>query len=893
VRAGLALVVVAIAALLARMIAHFDTELLWFDELGQGRVFWTLVTSRWLVGAFAGLATTGFILANLWIAERAAPRVERDPDAVERRTLSLRRIVLPAQLVVAAAAGLVVGRGVVRSDWQLVALWLHRSDFGVRDPLFHKDVSFFVFSLPLYQRVAGWLLITTAIALVCTVAAHLATGAIRTRPAPVSATRAAHAHILGLGAVLLALVAWQHRLGQFALELPHRGAKTPGAGYTAVHVQLPWLYVLVVVALAGAALLVYAALRRSWSLPAVVLVVVALAEVVNPSILPSVVQRLVVEPQTLSRERPYLADSIRLTQRAYALDRVDNRPLPANSNISNRELRANRDVLSNVQLWDTDVLRPEIAQQQAIGSYYGFPNITVDRYDRAGSPQGMIVAERELDLNRLDPSGRTWANDRLAYTHGYGLVAVPAGDAGVDGEGKPRFVTSEFGAGRPPAQVRQPRLYYGVQPRGAQPWVIADTHRAEVEKPLSGDSPEPDDSYAGAGGIPMSGPLRRALLALRFGDLNLLLSETIGGRARLLMHRDVTDRLRHLAPFLRWDQRPQVAVVDGRVLFLAHGYTTSDSFPYSAPIEVGGREVNYIRGSVVATVDAFSGRATIYVTDPDDPIMRAWRAIFPTLFASESTMPADVRAHLQYPQELFDAQSRIWATYHIDDADDFYVRADAWKRPADVSGPIQRVGTLRNRASGGNPTMSPSFVVARLPGERRQRFLLTTLFTPYSEENLTGYLAGSVDANGRPSLTQLSLPRSRRVLGPAQVSRQILASPGVSDTLRLLNQETTDLGDRAVNSVEISDPRVVPIGDSFLYVQTIYVSAQGTGVTRLRLVTVFLNGRVGYGKSLDEALRRAGASLSLRRGSVRPRTQRAPERADRPALRRQDVKGKH
>jgi uncharacterized protein len=886
------LAVLAIAALLARIAAHFETEWMWFDELGQQRVFWTLLTSRWLVGGFVGLATAGILLGNTWIAERTAPEGAGHPDAGATTRL-LRGIMLPAQLAVAAAAGLLVGRTVVRSDWQLVALWLHRSDFGVTDPLFHKDVSFFVFSLPLYQRVAGWLLLTTAIALACALAAHAATGGIRTKPAPIAATRAAHAHILGLGAVLLALVAWQHRLGQFALELPHRGAKVPGAGYTAVHVQLPWLNVLVVVALAGAAMLVYAAVRRSWSLPAVALVMVVIAEVVNPSILPSVVQRIVVEPQTLSRERPYLADAITMTQRAYALDRVDDRPVPANATISDRELRANRDVLSNVQLWDTDVLRPEIAQQQAIGSYYGFPNITVDRYDRGGSPQGMIVAERELDLSRLDPSGRTWANDRLAYTHGYGLVAVPAGDAGVDDEGKPRFVTSEFGAGRPPAQVREPRIYYGVQPRGARPWVVVRTNRPEVEKPLAGTSPEPKRSYDGAGGIPMSGTVRRALFGLRFDDLNLLLSETIGGHSRLLVHRDVMDRLRHVAPFLHWDQRPEVAVVDGRILFLAHGYTTSASFPYSAPVDVGGMEVNYMRASVVATVDAFSGQVTMYVTDADEPLMRAWRAIFPTLFTSESTMPSGVRAHLQYPKELFDAQSRIWATYHMDDVDEFYVRADAWNRPADISGPIQRVGTFRNHAGGGTPSMQASSVLARLPGERQQRFMLTTLFTPYSEENLSGYLAGSVDASGRPRLTQLSLPRSRRVLGPAQVSRQILASPGVNGTLRLLNQETTDLGDRAVNTVEISDPRVVPVGDSFLYVQTIYVTAQGSGVTRLRLVTVFLNGRVGYGENLDEALRRAGADLSLRRGHVRSRAERPPERGDRPPLRRQDVHRKH
>ena len=297
--------------------------------------------------------------------------------------------------------------------------------------------------------------------------------------------------------------------------------------------------------------------------------------------------------------------------------------------------------------------------------------------------------------------------------------------------------------------------------------------------------------------------------------------------------------------------------MDGRIVFLAHGYTTSDSFPYSAQVEVAGTRVNYMREPVVGAVDAFTGRTTIYATDDGDPILEAWRAAFPTLFTPSSRMPAALRAHLRYPQELFDAQTKIWATYHADDVQEFYTKADVWRRPSDLSGPVQKVGTLRTRVRGDTPRMRPSFMLARLPGERRKRFLLTTAFTPHSQENLSGYLAGTVDARGRPRLTQLSLPRSRLVLGPAQVSRQILATPAVGDKLRLLNQETSDLGDRAINTVQLGAPRVVPIGNSFLYVQPIYVIAQGTGVTRMRLVTVYLDGRVGYGANLDQALRRA------------------------------------
>jgi uncharacterized membrane protein (UPF0182 family) len=859
VRSALLLSFLGVLTLLARILAQFQTDWLWFNEVGQGRVFWTILASKWLAGSLAGLATTMFLLANFWVVERTAPREARLPRD-HRRTARLRRILLPAYLALSVAGGLVVGHSVVHADWQQLILWLHRSDFGVTEPLFHRDVGFFVFSLPLYEKVAHWLFLTVAVGLGTTFAAHAATGAIRLKPAPVSATRGAHAHLLGLGALLLVITAWQHRLGQYGLELPRPGAKLPGAAYTDVHVLLPWLRLLVVVTLAAAAMLVYGAVRRSWALPAVALVVVAFVELANPAILPSVVQRFFVDPQTLSRERPYLAHSVRFTQLAYELDRVADRPLPANAAISGAELSANRDVLGNIQLWDTDVLRPQIDQQQSIGSYYTFPNTTVDKYRRRGGMHSIIVAERELDLRRLEPSGRTWANDRLAYTHGYGLVAAPAGEVGPAGQ--PKFVTSEFGAGRAPTQVRQPRIYYGVQPRGAQPWVVVRTKRPEIEKPLPGNAPEPEYHYDGAGGIPLGNPLRRVMFALRFGELNLALSETITAKSRIILHRDVRDRLRTLAPFLRWEKHPEVFVVDGRIEYVAHGYTTSDSFPYSQEVSLGEQRVNYMRGAAVATVDAFSGRVTLYATNNEDPILRAWRAAFPSLFTPAAKMPAEIRAHLRYPRELFDAQSEVWETYHIDNVDDFYTKSDAWQRPAEISGPIHKVGAIRFRYKHQSPRMSPYFLLARLPGERRERFMLTTVYTPHSQENLSGYLTGTIDRHGRPRLTQLTLPRSRLVLGPSQVSRQILATPEVGDRLRLLNQETADLGSQAVNAVELSEPRVVPIGDSFLYVQPIYVTSQGSGVTRVRLVTVYLNGHVGYGATLDEALRVARAAPS-------------------------------
>jgi uncharacterized membrane protein (UPF0182 family) len=864
-----------VAAATARLYAHFQTDWLWFHEMGQERVFWTELGARWAAGTVVGLITALVVLGNLLLVDRAAP------PAPEGRALSrrARRVLLAAYVTVAAGAGIAAGAALGVHNWQRILLWLHRTDFGVTDPEFHRDVGFYVFSFPLYRQLALWLLALAGIALATAVVGYLANGALRFRPRPEIATNLARAHLLVAGAAVLAVTATLHRLSEFALELPRQGVKLPG-GYTDLHVQLIWLRVLIVLSLAGAATLLACALRRRRSLvvPTVVLALIVVAELAGPGTLPSLVQRYFVDPQTLSRERPYLRRQIRFTQLAYGLSHVTDRPMPAGAAISDAALRDHRDVLDNVQLWDTRVLQADIDEHQSLGSFYSFPNITLDRYREDGEERAMLVSERELDLRRLEPSGRTWANDRLAYTHGYGLVAVPAGR--VDAAGRPTYTNAEFAPGSSSTRVRQPRLYYGIQPPLAQPWVVTDTHRSEIEKPVSGTAPEAAERYGGTAGIPIGGPLRRAVLALRFGDLNFLISPTIGDDSRLLLHRDARDRVVTLAPFLRWEEHPQVAVVDGRIVFLLDGYTASEFYPYATRTRVGGRELNYLREAAVATVDAYSGAVTLYATG-SDPILRAWQGVFPTLFRPAAQMPAGVRAHLRYPQTLFDTQARVWATYHATDVDDFYTRVDAWQAPADLSGPLDRVGSIRFRPRSDRtnnedpqddairaPRTHPSYELGRLPGDASNRFMITTTFTPHGQENMTGYLAGLRDADGRPSLAQLTLPRTRLTLGPAQVVRRILATPQVGDRLRLLNAETTDLGDRAVEAVQLGEPRVVPIDSSLLYVMPIYVTAAGHGVTRLRLVTVYLNGNVGYGRDLDEALARAGAASPARRSAA-------------------------
>ena len=824
------------------------TELLWFREVGHEGAY--LETLKWkLLGhAVPGLGTAAFLLANFAAVERVM--------ALHRPRHPWRQLTYP---LVAIAAGVLAGRG--DGGWRLLVLWHGRSDFGVQDPIFHRDVGFFVFSLPLQQAVARWLLFTLAMAGAATLAAYLLTGGLRTAR-PYVAAPGARGHLLVLVALALAVTAWRCRLDQYALALPHDGSAVPGAGYTDVHVRLPALRLLELLTVGATVLALYAAVRR---VPRRVLAAVgALAVLVlfGPEVVARTVEHYSVEPQVLPRERAYVSASIAATRDAYALDAVEVRDVAGDGQISGGELADNRGALDNIPLWDSGVLRLALDDQQSIGRYYSFPRLTVDRY-RVGDEQRVVtLAARELDLRALGPGARSWTNDRFAYTHGFGAVAVT--DPQAEADGQPHFGSGFVG----PVSLglRQPRIYF-TQRRGAHPpYLVLDSHRGEIDAPVPGSS-EPSYHYDGPGGIPLSNLLRRAAFAARFGDLKLLLSQTATYRSRIVLHRNALDRLRELAPFLRWEQHAQTAVIGGRLQFLYHGYTSSSHYPYSAPVRFHGAEVNYLRASAHAAVDAFSGQVSIYA-DETDPIMRAWRAAYPDLLQPAERMPASMREHLRYPRGLFAAQADVYSTYHADDATGFWNGADAWQRPLQIAGPIEDAGELRfpdpearidpdERDELDGWVMRPRYLLTRLPGDEGERFALVLPFTPRGRQNVVSYLAGSIDEAGRPQLVSLSFPRDRLAVGPAQATRRILASESVSRRLDLINRESRDLGRAALSRTVLGTPRMLPVGDALVHVQPAYVTASGGGVPRLQLVTAYAHGGVGFGPDVRTAVRRA------------------------------------
>lgn len=863
-RALLLLGTLGSVAALVWLTSNVFTELLWFQELRHPEVYWTTLKWKLLAETVVPLGTITALLANFAIVDVVMAGY---PDArVSRRVVPLWSNRWLVYALVALGCGVVSSQRSPNVAWQHLLLWAHRSDFGVKDPLFDRDIGFFIFSLPVYREVTAWFLETVVMLSVATVLAYALAGGLQVTPTR-AVVRGARAHLLGVAVLVLLVLAWRLRLEQFGLAVPHGRTDLPGASFVDVRVRLPALQLLTGLALAGAVLCGWAIARRlPLRLVASVVALGALAPIALHT-LPSWVQRYYVDPQQLARERPFIERSIVATQHAYGIDDIGLVSLDGSSALSAADLVENRSAIENVTMWDETVARSAMNELETIGSYYRFGHTTVGLYAIDGVPRMMTIAARELDLARLPRDVRSWANVRFAYTHGYGIAGI--GAASLDADRFPAFDQREFGSVFDPLGIRQPRIYFGELRRRAPPYLIAPSTRGEIEEPIPG-SRAAEYHYEGSGGIPLSSILRRVAFAARFGDLKLLLSRTVTGRSRIILRHNVRDRVVALAPFLRWDDRPELAVVNGRITYLFHGYTTSDAYPYSESVRLGTTRVNYMRQAAYAAVDSYSGEVRIYAADTADPIMRAWQEAYPDLFQSPSRMPRALRARLRYPLALFTAQMEVYATYHARDVTAFWTGTDAWERPLQIAGPIERAGEIHfpnpersidsdERTEHGVTAesfrMRPAYLLVRLPGDSRDRFVIASAFTPRGRANVVGYVAGWVDPQGRLRLTSLSLPRDRLTLGPAQATRRILASAEVSKRLELLNRETRDLGKASVERTVIGVPRVLPLREQLVTVQPIYTTAGGEGVQRLELVTVHANGRVGYGDDVESALR--------------------------------------
>ena len=841
-RAALVVVALGLPLPLVYVSAQILPGALWFDELGQLDVFGRIAAAKaelWLL--VAGTAAP-FVALNLLVALSRA-------GVARTRSVSLAVV----------AASLVVGTSIASSasrHWQTFLLWRHRQPFGVLDPTSGKDVGFFVFSLPSELLASRLLLLLIAVAVASAVLVYLERRALTLRP--LRATYEVQVHLAALAAAFLLAVAWRFRLERYVLELGQPSStgsdSFAGARYVDVHVRSPGLAALSILSVVSALACVVAPRmarrgyrrRARWliGVPAAGLLV---ALVSFGSWLPAVVQRFAVDPNPLLSEQPFIGRSIAATRNGLGLDGIDVHPYSPTGKLSAADVSQARSRLADVQVWDTRVLEARMRDLVTAAPFYRPTKPTVDTVRVAGRRRLTVTSARELDLRRAGGNGRSWTDERLAYTHGLGLPRFSATD--IERTGQPRLLDAGLRAG-------QPRIYFGDLPPKAPGWVVVDTRRPEVDVPGSGRAYH----YTGPAGIPLPSGIERAVFALALGSRKLLLSDDVTRESRILLHRDVRDRLATLAPFIHWDAHPAALAVDGRIVFMVDGYTTSASYPNAERVALGGASVSYARSAVRATVDAFSGQVELYLTDESDPIARAWAEAFPSLFHRPGAMPAWLRDRARYPIDLFEAQATAYERFHTTRADVFASGSDVWSPPTSLSGSIEVAGDIRFDEDDEDDLrrpMRPEYKLSPPPGQATPRLVLSTNYSPHRGQNLVASLNGWIDDRGRARLASRILPRDPITLGPAQVSRLVFSTPRVSKLLGLRNLELRDLDRSSLDTVSLGRPHLLYLPRGIVQIQSLYKGASGPGVSRILGVTAFLNGRAGIGSDVEAAVRQA------------------------------------
>jgi uncharacterized membrane protein (UPF0182 family) len=862
--------VVAFVALAFVLLSRFFIDLLWFREVDLSVVFWMQLRSKLLLGLVFGLVFFGLLYVNLLIVRSNVPETRvltPDQEIVERFRQTVDpylRWLLP---IGAAVLALFVGIGAA-AKWQTFLLWRSSSGitFGTPDPLFGRDPAFYVFTLPWLRFVQGWLFSSLVGVAFLTAMAHYLWGGIRpqARAWEDKVTAPVRAHLSVLLALIMLAKSWGYYLGRFDLLTSTRGA-VQGASFTDVKAQLPALTFLWVVALICAALFLINIRVRLWSLPVIAVGLLALVSVLLGAAYPTFVQQFRVKPQEQQREQPYIADNIAATRFAFGLEGLDVTERPVDTLVTSEEVDANPDTVDNARLWRPGVLQQNFQGLQRIKQFYDFEDVDVDRYPIGQQRRVLMVAAREVAQSEIPEGSRTWQNTHLVYTHGYGAVATEANAATA--EGIPDFTLKDIPPVGEPLPD-QPRVYYGEN--HDVPFVVVNTGTPELDYDGAPD-PQP---YAGKGGITIGGILQRALFAIREGDINLLISGQITGDSKILINRDIESRTHLAAPFLKFDADPYLAIVDGRMVWIWDAYTTTDQYPYSQSVDLAeatdpGAEVhltgsaNYIRNSVKVTVDAYDGTVTYYA-DLEEPIIHAWSNAFPGVFQSLADAPLSLREHFRYPENLFQVQAFQFANYHVTDPAVFYQKTNRWQIPNDPTIPANASNdaTVPDQTAATGP-LHPYYLLMTLPGETSEQFVLVMPFVPQSRQNLVAWMAAKADPDVYGDLVAYSFPEGRNILGPSQVFSQINQDPTFSQQRSLLGTG----GSRVI----FGDFLAIPVGNSFLYVQPVYVrSNQTDAIPELKRVLVVNGGVVGVSDTFEGALSAAVTGVQPTGGGEQP-----------------------
>jgi uncharacterized membrane protein (UPF0182 family) len=813
--------VILIVVISASVSLYIDN--LWFDSVGFASVFWYGVEARSKAFLAFFLLTTAFLFLSFRILLGVAGSARRPLLMVQGRYINTPSIddMKTVSKVVAVIVGLLAGVG-FSSLWETYALYFNQpSASGIADPILGKPLEFFFFTLPVLDVISGWFLLVVILSLV---------GAI----VLIGMGLTANFRGVSLAVSLLMLaLALRTFLGRYGLLLEDYSLFS-GMRYVDNKVVAIGLLVTAAALVVSAAIL---ALNRSARLVlnGMAIAIPVAAYLIGLVLIPWYVTTFIVVPNGYVIEKPYIRHNMEFTRRAFGLDHVEEMPFEPRQTNAVFDPAKHQSTLENMRLWDWQALRDTLIQIQEIRTYYDFPDVDIDRYTSGGKVSTMMVASRELDVNRLPAGSRSWVNDRLTYTHGYGVTMNSAN--GFTREGLPDFVLSNMPVQGtlPDIQVKRPEIYFGE--RTTWP-VYVKTGQKEFNYP-EGESNN-FNTFEGHGGIRMGGLLRRILLAAEVGDLlTVPFSNDVTADSFLLLHRNIVDRVSKLAPFLSFDDDPYMVVGDdGALYWMMDGYTTSDRYPYSRHIVVERESINYIRNSVKVVIDAYNGDVRFYVFEPDDPLIRAYQSMFPSLFQPKSAMPDFLMKHIRYPERLFQAQALMYSAYHVDNEQVFYNREDVWSI------------AQQTRTQGGGQAaeaIQPFFIQMTFPGESNLEFVSILPFTPSRRNNMIGWIAARSDGDAYGKLRAYHLPKTKFVDGPLQIQAKIDQDPQLSSQLTLWNQQGS--------AVIRGNLLVIPIDDILLFAEPIYLQAQRSPMPALRLIVLATQDRLAYATTFDEALK--------------------------------------
>ncbi len=837
------IILIAIIGLpLLKILVHFVTEAWWFNAVGFSEVFWTRLTWQILIWTVTFVFYTLFLWGNYRLAMRNTRYISF--RFFEDREFTNDNNILANYSAIALIVFIAFSAAIASVPaWETILKYLHPTNFGNRDPIFGRDIGFYVFQLPLYESIWTWLLFLLIWGLTVSFLVYLFKNSITLKSGDRNSfNRKAKIHFSLLLAGIAALIAIYFWLKRYSLLFSSSGVVF-GAGYTDVHARLFAYRMASILAFVLAVLFVISMRRRSFALPVRLITWFVVALVLLIGVYPWFLQRFIVEPNELAKEKTYIANNIKFTQNGYRLNEMQRQNYAAQAQINSQSLQENQATIRNVRLWDYRPLLSTYRQIQEIRLYYRFRGVDVDRYTLNGNYQQVMLSGREIAHSQLPQEARTWVNQRLKYTHGYGLVMSPVNQ--VTADGLPELYIQDI----PPVskvdlQVSQPRIYYGEE---TDDYIFTGTKTQEFDYPMGGSNAF--TTYNGKGGVAIPSIWHRLAYAYDLGSLQILISNYFTNQSRIHYYRQIEQRVNHVTPFLRLDSDPYLAVINGRLQWIIDAYTVSDRYPYSEPVahtqnaseifkdantkQILRENVNYIRNSVKVLIDAYDGSMRFYVIDEADPVLMTYRKIFPHLFESKAAIPLEVKSHFRYPQDLFQIQAQMYLSYHMTDPEMFYNREDLWRFPRQIY-------------EGNEQIMQPYYVIMRLPGETKEGFIQILPFTPANKDNMIAWMAARSNGKEYGKLLLYEFPKQKLVFGPRQIEARIDQNPQISQQFTLWNQA----GSRVIRG----DLLVIPIDQSLLYIEPVYLRAEQSELPELKRVIVAYDKAVVMEDTLEKSL---------------------------------------